>query len=123
MQIPSPIINNTKATSASTPTIIEEYDSDYDQTPATNPSTTTTATPSPTSLPTLFPTTTPNDNSLEYYIAEQLIKTSKRTNYLYDDCKPITGQIYTNQSGPVLMPSYSGMKYVMVLYYFGRNLI
>ena len=43
-QIPSPIINNNTAKSASTYTIIEEHDSDYDLTPAPNPSTTTPAT-------------------------------------------------------------------------------
>ena len=36
-QISSPSINNTTAKSASTPTIIEEYDSEYVQTPAPNP--------------------------------------------------------------------------------------
>ena len=56
-------------------------------------------------------------------MVEELIKPSNHTNYIYDDCKPITGQIYTNQSVPVLIPSASGMQYIMVLYYFDRNLI
>ena len=63
-QVPSPRINNTTATSASTPTIIEEYGIDYDQKPAPNLSTTTPATPSPTSSPTILPTTTTTDNTI-----------------------------------------------------------
>ena len=43
-RIPSPRTNNTTATAASTPTIIEEYYSDDYQTPAPNLSTTTPAT-------------------------------------------------------------------------------
>ena len=54
---------------------------------------------------------------------EELIKPSKRTNYVYADCKPITGQIYTDKYSPILIPSASGMKYVMVLYDFYSNLI
>ena len=64
--------NNTTDTSASTPTIIEEYDSYDDQTPALNPSTTTPDTPSPTSSSTLLPNTTPNDN----VIADYMVKNS-----------------------------------------------
>ena len=122
-QIPSHNINNATATSASTPTIIKEYDSDYYQTLTPKPSTTTPATTSPASLPTILPTTTPNDNSLADDMFEQFIKPYKRTNYLYSDCKPITGQIYTYQSVPVMIPSDIGMKYLMVLYEFYRNLI
>ena len=56
-------------------------------------------------------------------MVKQIIKPSKRTNYVYSDCKPITGQIYMDQSDLILIPSSSGMKYVMVLYDFDRNLI
>ena len=56
-------------------------------------------------------------------MVEKLIKLYKRTNYVYSDCKPITGRIYTDKSGPVLIPPYSGMKYVMVLYDFDSNII
>ena len=56
-------------------------------------------------------------------MVEQLIKPSKCTNYVYADYKPIIVQIYTDQSGPVLIPSYSRMKYVMALYDFYINLI
>ena len=122
-QIPSPSINNTKTASESTTTIIEKYDSDDDQTIAPNPPTTTPATPSPTSSPTLLPTTNPNDNALPDDMFKQLIKPSNRTNYAYDNCKPITEKIYTNKSGPVLIPSSSGMNYVLVLYNFDSNLI
>ena len=121
--MPSPSIDNTTYTAGSNPKIIEEYDSDYDQTPAPNPSTTTPTNPSPTSSPTLLPTTTPNDKIIAYDMVKQLIKPSKRTNYIYVDFKPITEQIYTDESGPVLIPSAIGMKYVMVLYYFDSNLI
>ena len=103
-QIPLPSINNTTATLESTPTIIEEYDSDYDQTYAPNPSTTTPATPSPVSSPTQFHTPTPNNNVLADDIVKQLIKPSKHTNYVYTDCKTTTGQIYTDQYGLVLIP-------------------
>ena len=44
-------------------------------------------------------------------------------NYVYDYCKPITAQIYTDQSGPILITSAGGMKYAMVLYDFYSNLI
>ena len=56
-------------------------------------------------------------------MVEKTIKPSKRTNHVYTYCKHITGQIYTDKSGPVLIPSDSGMEYVMVLYDFDRNLI
>ena len=56
-------------------------------------------------------------------MVEELIKPSNHTNYIYDDCKTSTGQIYTDQYGPVLIPSASGMKYVMVMYDFYSNLI
>ena len=56
-------------------------------------------------------------------MVEKLIKLYKRTNYVYSYCKPITGRIYTDKSGPVLIPPYSGMKYVMVLYDFDSNII
>ena len=56
-------------------------------------------------------------------MVEQLIKPSERTNYFCADRKPITEQIYTDKSGPVLIPSASGMKYVMGLYDFDSNLI
>ena len=95
-QIPSPSINNTTTISASTPTIIEEYDSDDYQTHAPNPSTTTPATPSPTSLSTLLSIITPNDNVLADDMLQQFIKPSNRTNHVYSDCKPITGHIYTD---------------------------
>ena len=100
-QITYPSINNTIDTAAPTPTIIEKYDSDDYQTPVPNPSITTPATPSPTSSPTKFPTTTLNGNVLVDDISEQLIKSSKRTNYVYADCKYITGHIYTYQFVPV----------------------
>ena len=122
-QIPSPSTNNTTATSSSTPTIIEEYDSYDYQTTVLNPSTTTPATQSPTSSPTLLPTTTLNDNVLAYDMVEQLIKPSNSTNYIYADYKPIKRQIYTDQSEPAMIPSDIGMKYTMVLYDFDRNLI
>ena len=68
-------------------------------------------------------TTTPNDNALSDDMVKQLIRTSKRTNYVYADCKPIKGNIYTDKSGPVLIPSASDKKYVMLLYDFDSNLI
>ena len=122
-QIPPPSINNNTDTSESTPTIIEEYDSDDNLTLATNPSTTTQADPSLKPKPTILSTTPPNDNPLADYMVKKIIKPSKRTNYVYANYKPITGRIYTDQSRPVLIPSASGMKYVMVLYNFESNLI
>ena len=56
-------------------------------------------------------------------MVEQLIKTSLRTNYVFADCKPITGQIYTDQYVPILISPDSGMKYLMVLYEFDSNLV
>ena len=67
--------------------------------------------------------TTPNDNILADDMVKQLIKPSKRTNYVYADCEHITVQIYNDQSVHVLIPSASGNKYVMVLYEFDSNLI
>ena len=56
-------------------------------------------------------------------MVEKLIKPSRRTNYVFADCKPITGQIYTDQYVPILISSGSGMKYLMVLYEFDSNLV
>ena len=122
-QIISPSINNTTSTASSKPTIIKKYDSDDDHPNTTNPSNTTPDTSSPESLPTQLPTTTPNDNALANDMVEQLINPSKRTNYVYADCKHIARQMYTDQYGPVLIPSASDIKYVMVLYEFDSNLI
>ena len=118
-QLTSPSNNNITDTSSSTPKIIEEYDSDDDKTPVPNPSTTTTDTPSPTLLTTI----TPNHNTLADDMDEQLTKPSKRTNYVDADYKPITVKTYTDKSGPLLIPSASSIKYVMVLYNFDSNII
>ena len=56
-------------------------------------------------------------------MVKKLIKPSNHTYYVHADCKTITGHIYTDQYGPVLIPSASVMKYVMVLYEFDSNLI
>ena len=56
-------------------------------------------------------------------MVEQIIKPSKHNNYVYAYCKPTTWQIYTDKYGPVLIPSASGIKYLMVLYEFASNLI
>ena len=102
---------------------MEKYDGDDDQKPSPNSSTTTPATPSSASSPSPLSTTNPNYNALADDMFKKLIKTSKHTNYAYDDFKNITGQIYTDQYGPVLIPSSSGMKYITVLYNFDSNLI
>ena len=70
-----------------------------------------------------MPTTTHNEDVIADDMVEQIIKLSKRTNYIYDDCKPITGHIYTDQSSHVLIPSSSGIKYAMFMYDFDINFI
>ena len=122
-QISSSSIINTTSTSAPLATIIENNDTDFDRIPTPKPSTTPLGTPSPMSSPTLLPTTTPNDKVLADDMVEQLIKPSKSTNYFYYYCKPITGKIYTDQSGPILIPSATCMTYEMFLYNFYINLI
>ena len=56
-------------------------------------------------------------------MVEQLMKTSNLTNYVYADCRSITGQIYTDKYAPIFILSAIGIKYLMVRYYFDRNLI
>jgi hypothetical protein len=70
-------------------------------------------------------TSTPSTSqqSITDDVIEQLIKPARKTNYVYADCKTITGKIFTDQSGKLLIPSSSGMNYVMVLYDFDSNLI
>ena len=54
---------------------------------------------------------------------EQLIKPNKRTNHIYASCEQITGQIYTNRTGKMLITSASGNNYCLILYDFDSNLI
>jgi hypothetical protein len=54
---------------------------------------------------------------------EQLIKPTRRTNHIYADCTQIKGQVYTDQTGKMLVPSVSGMNYCLILYDFDSNLI
>ena len=50
-------------------------------------------------------------------------KGNERTHYVYAVCVPITGQIFTDQTGQFPIPSTSGMKYLMILYDYDSNYI
>ena len=47
----------------------------------------------------------------------------ERTHFVYAACEPITGQIYTDQTGKFSHESITGNKYVMVLYDLDSNYI
>ena len=46
-----------------------------------------------------------------------------RTHHVYADCFDLTATIFTDQTGPFILPSISGNKYVFVLYDFDSNYI
>lgn len=65
--------------------------------------------PSPTSLPTEATPSSP--------------QSLPQCNYIYPACLPITGKIYTNQTGQFTIPSSSSMNYLFVLYEHDFNYI
>jgi len=46
-----------------------------------------------------------------------------KTNFLYADCQPATGQIYTDPTGRFVVPSVSGNSYILVVYDYNSNFI
>ena len=46
-----------------------------------------------------------------------------RTNFVFADCQPITGQIFSDQPGRFLVSSVSGNQYLMVVYDYDSNSI
>jgi hypothetical protein len=46
-----------------------------------------------------------------------------KTHFLYADCQPATGQIYTDPTGRFLVPSVSGNSYILVVYNYNSNFI
>jgi hypothetical protein len=46
-----------------------------------------------------------------------------KTHFLYADCQPATGQIYTDPTGRFLVPSVSGNSYILVVYDYDINFI
>ena len=46
-----------------------------------------------------------------------------RTNHVYAACLPISGQVYTDQSGKIFVTSASGMNYIFLLYDYDSNLV
>jgi len=46
-----------------------------------------------------------------------------KTHFLYADCQPATGQIYTDPTGRFLVPSVSGNSYILVVYDYDSNFI
>ena len=79
--------------------------------------------PAPTQVPTAAPTAVPTQPPMSEQQIELLIKPTKRTNHIYTDCTQITGQVYTDQTGKMLIPSASGMNYCLIFYDFDSNLI
>jgi hypothetical protein len=47
----------------------------------------------------------------------------KRSHFVFADCQPLTGQIYTDQTGRFLPPSSAGNSYLLILYDFDSNSI
>jgi hypothetical protein len=45
------------------------------------------------------------------------------THFLYADCQPASGQIYTDPTGCFLVPSVSGNLYILVVYDYDSNFI
>jgi hypothetical protein len=48
---------------------------------------------------------------------------SKRSHFLFADCQPVSGKIYTNQTGRFLTPSSAGNSYLLILYGHDSNSI
>ena len=48
---------------------------------------------------------------------------NERNHFTYANCEPITGKIYTDQTGQFLTPSHSGNKYMFILYDYESNYI
>ena len=46
-----------------------------------------------------------------------------KTTFLYADCQPATGQIYTDPTGRFLVSSVSGNSYILVVYNYNSNFI
>jgi hypothetical protein len=46
-----------------------------------------------------------------------------RTHHLYAACTPITGQVYTDQTGRFITPSSTGNNYLLILYDYDSNSI
>jgi hypothetical protein len=46
-----------------------------------------------------------------------------KTHFLYADCQPATGQIYTDPTGRFLVPSVSGNSYILVVYDYDSTFI
>ena len=58
-----------------------------------------------------------------HYVFNATTTTPSRTHHVYADCYNITGKIFTDQTGPFILPSISGNKYVFVLYDYDSNYI
>ena len=58
---------------------------------------------------------TRNIVSTPNYVFNATTSTPSRTHHVYADCFDITGKIFTDQTGPFLLPSISGNKYVFIL--------
>ena len=64
---------------------------------------------SPTTQPTDAPAALPTENT--------------RTHHVFTTCEPITGKIFTDQTGQFICPSISGNKYLFILYDYDSNYI
>jgi hypothetical protein len=132
--VPSPRVNNITPYRQQ-PVLIED---DSDDTPSTAilPTPPTLVPPpappspaSPTAPPTALPLAqkaTPTTTDTPINTVPSLPPATSpnlRTNHIFPACLPISGQIYTDQSGKVLITSASGMNYIFLLYDYDSNLI
>ena len=76
----------------------------------TRQDTTTMSNKSPSHPSTTSPATTTTNSTL-------------RTHYVYTACAPITGQIYSDQTGKFIIPSSRGNNYLFLLYDYDSNSI
>ena len=122
--LPSPSIQQPTTEPPAVPTAVPKTQPTAVPTagPTVPPTTVPTAIPTvpPTTVPTAVPTNVPTSTMSEQQI-EQLIRPARRTNHIYADCTQITGQVYTDQTGKMVVPSVSGMNYCLILYDFDSN--
>ena len=117
--VPSPRVNNITTNIPSAPAFISQEEVEIappciTQTQESDTNLAPSAQPSPT---------IPSSHHKSIPATEETAAPTLRTNHVYPACLPISGQIYSDQSGKFLITSASGNNYVFLLYDFDSNLI
>ena len=76
-----------------------------------------------TQQPHLIPPDTPQTQQKHTTTLQTIPTSNKRTHHIYAACEPVTGAIYTDQTGHFTVPSASGNKYIFVCYDYDSNYI